>query len=169
MIDTLDRQLIAALQNGLPIVSRPYFAIAQTLHITEHEVIERLTSLKQQGLIKRLGVIVHHRKVGYRANAMIVWNIPDNSVDRIGKQLSQASFVNLCYLRPRHENWSYNLYCMIHGKSRDIVLAQLQILIEQYHLAEFDYQVLFSLRCFKQRGAIYAAETCKNTLCPRFI
>lgn len=157
MIDTLDLQLIAAVQNGLPITSRPYLAIAQQLAITEQEVIKRLAQLKQQGLIKRFGVIVHHRKLGYQANAMVVWNIPEHLVDEIGRSMSQEKFVNLCYQRPRRENWSYNLYCMIHGKSRDTVLAQLQQLIETHALSTFEHQILFSRRCFKQRGAIYAA------------
>lgn len=158
MIDALDRQLIAAVQNGLPITSRPYFAIAQQLTITEQEVINRLARLKHQGLIKRFGVIVHHRKLGYQANAMVVWNIPDNLVDDIGRRISQESFVNLCYQRPRRENWTYNLYCMIHGKSRDTVLEQLQTLIETHALSTFEHQALFSRRCFKQRGAIYATD-----------
>jgi DNA-binding Lrp family transcriptional regulator len=158
MTDVLDRQLIAAVQNGLPMISRPYLRIAEQLAITEQEVIQRLAQLKQQGLIKRFGVIVHHRKLGYQANAMVVWNIPDDLVDEIGRSMSQERFVNLCYQRPRRENWHYNLYCMIHGKSRDTVLAQLQQLIETHTLSGFDYQVLFSRRCFKQRGAIYTIE-----------
>lgn len=162
MIDVLDRQLIAAVQHGLPITSRPYLAIAEKLAITEQEVINRLAQLKQQGLIKRLGVIVQHRKLGYQANAMVVWNIPDDLVDNIGRKISQESFVNLCYQRPRRDNWYYNLYCMIHGKSRDTVLAQLQQLIDTHALASFEYQVLFSRRCFKQRGAIYACQSTSN-------
>jgi siroheme decarboxylase len=162
MTDTLDRQLIAAVQNGLPMTSRPYLRIAEQLAITEQEVIQRLAQLKQQGLIKRLGVIVHHRKLGYQANAMVVWNIPDDVVDDIGRRMSQEKFVNLCYQRPRRENWNYNLYCMIHGKSRDTVLAQLQFLIETHALSSFEHQVLFSRRCFKQRGAIYASQSASN-------
>jgi DNA-binding Lrp family transcriptional regulator len=162
MTDTLDRQLIAAVQNGLPITSRPYLDIARKLAITELEVIDRLARLKQHGLVKRFGVIVHHRKLGYQANAMVVWNIPNELVDEIGRRMSQEKFVNLCYQRPRHENWAYNLYCMIHGKSRDTVLAQLQFLIETHELSTFDYQILFSRRCFKQRGAIYASQSASN-------
>jgi siroheme decarboxylase len=158
MIDTLDRQLISAVQNGLPIVSHPYLVIAERLAISEQEVINRLARLKQQGLIKRLGVIVQHRKLGYQANAMVVWNIPDELVDELGRAISQASYVNLCYQRPRREHWAYNLYCMIHGKSRETVLAQLQQLIEVYALGEFEYQILFSRRCFKQRGAVYGVD-----------
>ena len=159
MIDATDYQLIKVMQNGLPLVSRPYASIAQTLDISEGEVISRLSKLKQQGLIKRLGVIVNHRSLGYRANAMVVFDIPDAKVKQIGEQISQFNFVNLCYLRPRHPDvWSYNLYCMIHGKTRDKVLQQLEQLIEACALKQFDYEALFSRQCFKQRGASYFAQ-----------
>ena len=159
MIDTVDYQLIKVMQKGLPLVSRPYASIAQTLELSEIEVISRLAKLKQQGLIKRLGVIVNHRRLGYHANAMVVFDIPNAEVKKIGEQVSQFNFVNLCYLRPRHPNiWSYNLYCMIHGKTRDKVLQQLEQLIESCTLKEFDYEVLFSRQCFKQRGASYFSQ-----------
>ncbi|MDQ7090577.1 MAG: AsnC family protein [Methylococcales bacterium] len=156
MIDIRDQQLIEALQNGLPLVSKPYALVGKPLGLSELEVIKRLSKLKQEGLIKRLGVIVNHRRLGYRANAMVVFDIPNSQVKQIGKQISQFQFVNLCYLRPRHGGvWSYNLYCMIHGKSRDKVLQQLEQLIESCALDSFNHDVLFSRQCFKQRGAIY--------------
>lgn len=160
MIDLIDRQLIALLQEGLPIVSRPYDLIGQQLNINEDGVLVRLSRLKKQGLIKRLGVIVNHRRLGYRSNAMIVFDVPDHLVDRIGDHISQFSFVNLCYQRPRKtEQWSYNLYCMIHGKNRETVLQQLQHLIESCGLSECKHEVLFSRKCFKQRGAVYKASS----------
>ena len=131
MIDLIDRQLIEMLQKGLPLVSRPYALIGQQLNINEDEVLARLYILKQQGLIKRLGVVVKHRRLGYRANAMVVFDVPDHLVEQVAGHVSQFSFVNLCYQRPRRgESWPYNLYCMIHGKSRDKVLQQLQLPFE---------------------------------------
>jgi len=121
----------------------------------EAEVLERLSKLKQQGLIKRMGVIVKHRQLGYRANAMVVWNVPDSLIKQLGGHISQFSFVTLCYQRPRQPEWPYNLYCMIHGKDQTTVLTQLAQLVEACGLDSFDQQILFSNRCFKQRGAIY--------------
>ena len=156
MIDELDRQLIIALQQGLPIVSRPYKEIGLQLDIPEQEVVSRLCRLKQLGLIKRLGVIVNHRQLGYKANAMVVFNVPDSLIKQIGEHVSQFSFVNLCYKRPRcGEQWPYNLYCMIHGKNKQKVLQQLDTLIESCGLVKFERDILFSRQCFKQRGAIY--------------
>ncbi len=157
MIDDIDYRLIAAVQAGLPIATRPYAVIAEKLAISEQDVIERLTQLRARGLIKRWGVVVRHRRLGYQANAMIVMNVPDDSVAEIGRQVSRQAYVNLCYQRPRQGDiWPYNLYCMIHGKSRDTVLQQWAELREACGLRDVAFEVLFSRRCFKQRGALYA-------------
>jgi len=155
MLDARDRQLLERVQLGLPVCSRPYAEIGAALDMPEPEVLERLTRLKQKGLIKRMGVIVKHHQLGYRANAMIVWNVPDNLVKQLGGHISQFAFVTLCYQRPRQTEWPYNLYCMIHGKDRTTVLTQLEQLNTVCGLAGFDREILFSRRCFKQHGAIY--------------
>jgi len=160
MIEPIDLQLITAVQEGLPIASRPYALIAEQLNLSEKDVIARLGKLKQQGLIKRLGVIVKHRRLGYQSNAMIVFNIPDTLVSQMGQQISQFHFVNLCYQRPRRgDQWPYNLFCMIHGKTREKVLQQLSYLIESCTLEHYAHDILFSRRCFKQRGALYFPST----------
>jgi DNA-binding Lrp family transcriptional regulator len=161
MIDSRDQQLLAAIQQGLPLSSRPYAELSDSLGLSESEVIDRLARLKQSGLIKRLGVIVKHRQLGYLANAMVVWDIPDNQVDELGRRISEFDFVNLCYRRPRQgKDWPYNLYCMIHGKNREGVLEQIDLLEQCCKTSHFSREILFSVRCFKQRGAVYhyAAE-----------
>lgn len=156
MIEAIDFQLIAAVQAGLPIAARPYAVIADKLALSEQEVIERLRLLKAQGLIKRWGVVVKHRQLGYQANAMIVMNIADDRVAELGRQISAHDCVNLCYQRPRQgETWPYNLYCMIHGKSRELVMQQWAALQQSCGLSGIAFEVLFSRRCFKQRGALY--------------
>jgi DNA-binding Lrp family transcriptional regulator len=155
--DAQDLALLAQIADGLPLCPRPYAQLGLQISMDEAEVIHRLTVLKAQGLIKRLGVIVKHRPLGYRANAMVVWDVPDTQVKQLGGQISQFSFVTLCYQRPRHAEWPYNLYCMIHGKDRATVLAQLAQLSQACGLGGFARQVLFSRRCFKQRGAVYQA------------
>lgn len=165
MIDTVDRQLIVLLQQGLPLVSRPYAVIAEKLNLDEEQVITRLSLLKQQGIIKRLGVIVNHRRLGYKANAMVVFNVFDTLIEQVGAEVSQFNFVNLCYQRPRQgEQWPYNLYCMIHGKNRDKVLQQLDYLIESCGLSLCKHEILFSKQCFKQRGAFYPASSEKEVM-----
>lgn len=156
MIDAVDRQLIAVLQQGLPLVSRPYAVIGAEFNLSETEVLARVAQLKEKGIIKRLGVIVNHRRLGYKSNAMVVFDVDDGLIAKVGEQVSQFNFVNLCYQRPRYgELWPYNLYCMIHGKNRDKVLQQLAHLIDCCGLQTSQYEVLFSKQCFKQRGALY--------------
>lgn len=163
MIDSIDRQLIAVIQHGLPITTRPYVEIGEQLDLSEEEVIQRIALLKQAGLIKRLGVIVKHQNLGYKANAMIVMNVPDSLVREIGEAISQFGFVNLCYQRPRQgTKWPYNLYCMIHGKSRSKVLQQIEQLMQSCELVHYQWEVLFSRRCFKQRGALYSVPNQKT-------
>ncbi len=158
-MDELDYRLLSLLQQGLPVCSRPYRQLAQCLAVSESDLIARIRRLQQTGVIRRFAVIVNHRLLGYRANAMIVWDVPDDRIDALGKKISQVGFVSLCYQRPRQAGvWPYNLYCMIHGKSREKVLQQLQQLKTDCQLQTFDCQVLFSKRCFKQRGAFYPAR-----------
>ena len=157
MIDELDYRLIWAVQQGLPITPRPYAMLAEQLGISEQALIDRLKRLKDQGPIRRWGVVVKHRQLGYRANAMIVLDVPDLLVAEIGQRISLQNSINLCYQRPRQGKvWPYNLYCMIHGKCRDTVLRQWLELVEACGLSGFAYEILFSRRCFKQRGALYS-------------
>jgi siroheme decarboxylase len=158
MIDLLDYRLLKMVQKGIPMVERPYDLIGQTLSISEQEVMNRLKRLHLNGTIKRWGVIVKHRSLGYTANAMIVFDIPDHRVEDMGLLISRLPYVNLCYQRPRRDGWNYNLYCMIHGKNQDTVLSYWQMMMTDCELNHFATEILFSKRCFKQTGAQYGAK-----------
>jgi siroheme decarboxylase len=151
-----DRRLLAAIQDGLPLVPRPFAAIGERVGMPEHEVIAALTRLRA-GVIKRIGVIVRHHEIGYRANAMVVWDVPDARVKEAGQRLAALPFVTLCYRRPRRPPvWPYNLFCMIHGRARAEVEAQIEHAARAAGLDGLPRAVLFSRRRFKQRGARYA-------------
>jgi DNA-binding Lrp family transcriptional regulator len=155
-LDARDRALLAALQLGLPLTPRPFAALAAALGTDEAEVLARLTALKARGILARFGVVVRHHEVGYGANAMVVWDVPDSEVDGLGRCLAGFDFITLCYQRPRRlPAWRYNLYCMIHGRTRDEVLANLDWLVTRCGLQSLPREVLFSRRRFKQRGAQY--------------
>ena len=148
--------LIEAIQAGLPLVARPYRMIGARLGMTEQAVIGRLRAMIETGIIKRLGVVVRHHELGYRANAMVVWDVPDERVEHIGRQLGDIDCVTLCYQRPRRlPDWPYNLFCMVHGQGRGEVLACIDRLIGALGLVDIRHAVLFSGRRFKQRGARY--------------
>ena len=148
--------LIEVIQSGLPLVARPYQEIAQRLGWSEQLVIEKLKTMVDGGIIKRLGIVVRHHELGYRANAMVVWDVADDRVDKLGKQLGQQDCVTLCYQRPRMlPEWPYNLFCMVHGRNREEVLECINTMTEGLCLEDIPHTVLFSGRRFKQRGAIY--------------
>lgn len=154
-----ERQVLGVLQDGLPLVRRPYQALGQCIGVSEAEVIACLQQLLIDGVIKRLGVVVRHRQLGYTANAMTVWDIPDAQVDAIGQRLSVYPFVTLCYRRPRRlPEWRYNLFCMIHGRDRAEVRGQVQQLVTELALHTVAHEILFSRRCFKQCGARYVGK-----------
>ena len=156
-----DLVLIGAIQGGLPLVPRPFAALAGQLGLNETEVIERVQALHDSGVIKRMGLVVRHHELGYGANAMVVWDVPDTEVAELGRCLSKFEFVTLCYRRPRQGYaWPYNLFCMIHGRDRDEVLGKVRQLVQCCGLEDIPHNVLFSVRRFKQRGARYrnAAE-----------
>jgi DNA-binding Lrp family transcriptional regulator len=155
-IDAADRDLIQAIQGGLPLVSRPYAVVGAQIGLSEAEVIARLGRLLDMGVIKRLGVVVRHRELGYRANGMVVWAVPEAQVRDLGRRLGELPFVTLCYRRlARPPQWPYNLYTMIHGRNRAEVLARVDQIIERYGLQGIRQETLFSARRFKQRGAHY--------------
>jgi len=164
VLNESDRKLVAAIQDGLPLVPHPYAALAETLGTTEADIIERLQRLQDEGMIKRMGVVVKHRSLGYHANAMVVWNIPDDAIERVGRLLAAQECVTLCYQRPRRlPDWPYNLFCMIHGREREAVLRRLEQIIAADGLGDMPHEVLFSLRSFKQRGARYAARPARSS------
>ena len=157
-VDEADRPLIAALQDGFPLVQEPFSALGQAIGMSAGELTRTFGRWLEQGVARRIGVVVRHRRLGYEANAMVVWDAADAAVGRIGAAIAAEDYVTLCYRRPRRPPaWRYNLFCMIHGRERSAVLQQIGLLRGKPGIAELPCEVLFSRRCFKQRGARYAA------------
>ena len=158
--DSDDRGLLAAIEDGLPLVERPYLDVARRLGLREHEVIDRLTRLSAAGVVTRFGCVVRHRQLGYTANAMAVWDVPDDVVEAVAEVFVQEARVSLCYLRPRRlPDWRFNLFCMVHAKTRCDALAVIDELDRAAETGCYDRDVLFSTRCFKQRGARFSQRT----------
>ena len=125
MIDDLDRALIVATQGGLPLVPRPYQLIAEQLGLSADEVMRRFKALLETGIIRRIGAVPNHYAIGWTANGMTVWDVPDDKVDALGERIGQLDFVTHCYRRPRAlPAWPYNLFAMVHGASREECTAK---------------------------------------------
>lgn len=150
-----ERSLMAVLQAGLPLVSRPFAALGWT----EADAIALLTQWTALGVIKRFGVVVRHHELGFNANAMVVWDVPDDVVSAVGRHIADSKRVSLCYRRPRElPHWSYNLFCMIHGKDRQDVEQRIAALVQACGLQSYPHDILFSRRRFKQCGARYVPD-----------
>jgi len=151
--DEMDRRLIVATQAGLPLVSKPYHALAERLGIAAGEVQSRLQRMLERGLIRRIGAVPNHYALGYSANGMSVWDIPDERVDALGERVGGLEFVTHCYRRPRSPpDWPYNLFAMVHGRNRAEVeakVAQIAALLgDECHA----HDVLYSSRILKKTG-----------------
>jgi len=150
-------QLKSLIEVGIPLTSKPFQQLAEKVGLSEQQVIDAVNQWQEEGLIKRFGLVVKHRKLGFIANAMVVWNIPDNQVEDIANLLSKEDCVTLCYRRPRVlPDWPYNLFCMIHGQCRDKVLTNLANICQRHSLNNIDKDVLFSTKAYKQNGARYS-------------
>jgi DNA-binding Lrp family transcriptional regulator len=148
-VPVLERRLLAALQEGLEISTHPFAELAARAGLTEGMAFELIEQWLATGLIKRFGVVVRHRELGYQANAMCVWH-------EVGKRLAKEPLVTLCYRRERAlPEWPYNLFCMVHGRRRVDVEREIEAIRTRVSLQAYPSAVLFSLRCFKQRGARY--------------
>lgn len=153
-LDARERRLVAALQDGLAIAPAPYAQLGLRARMRENEVIDALARWIEAGVVRRLGVIVRHRELGYRANAMIVWDVPDTLVAEAGLRLAKEPRVTLAYRRARHApQWRYNLYCMVHGRERAEVEHAAAAVARAAGLENYPHAMLFSLRRFKQKGA----------------
>nr|WP_299242495.1 AsnC family protein [uncultured Halomonas sp.] len=154
-----EQRLRALIEKGLPLTPRPWLTLAEQCGMDETEVMATVERWQSEGLIKRLGLVVKHRPLGIRANAMVVWDVPDAWISELGRCLAEEPAVTLCYRRPRRlPDWPFNLFCMIHGSARERVLQELDAIVRRHELDAIPRQVLFSTHAYRQHGARYISE-----------
>ncbi|MDP2831914.1 MAG: Lrp/AsnC family transcriptional regulator [Pseudomonadota bacterium] len=152
-LDPHDLALITATQSGLPLVPRPYHAIAEQIGIPADEVMARMERMLASGAIRRIGLVPNHYALGYRANGMSVWDVADDRVDELGEQVGHLVFVSHCYRRPRRlPQWPYNLFAMLHGKSREEVTAYVEEITALLGEACHTSDILYSRGILKKTG-----------------
>ena len=156
----LDRRVLAASLRGLPLTEAPYESLAVELGVAEQDVLDSLGRLESAGVLKRFGLVVHHRELGFRANGMCVFDVPDARVAEAAAALRALPFVTLCYRRLRSPpHWPYNLFCMIHGTDRAEVEEQYAVARKAAGLDEAPSAILFSRHRFKQCAGRYVAPS----------
>lgn len=152
-LDAFDRSLIAAVQGGLPLVARPYEAVGAMLGVDGERVRVRLASMLDEGLVRRIGAVPNHYRLGFTANGMSVWDVADDQVDDLARQIVQLGGVSHCYRRTRHlPHWPYNLFAMLHGRSRDEVERQADGIAALLGPACRARDILYSTAILKKTG-----------------
>lgn len=152
-LDALDRAIVRATQAGLPLVPRPWRAVAEQVGANEAEVMARVERMLAAGAIRRIAAVPNHYALGYRANGMSVWDVPDDRVGELGVRVGALPFVTHCYRRPRHPPvWPYNLFAMVHGRSRAEVEAKVGEIAALLGDAAHAREVLYSTRILKKTG-----------------
>ncbi len=152
-LDAVDRAIIRATQNGLPLTVEPYATLAEQLQLPLEEVMTRLQGMQDSGAIRRIAAVPQHYALGIRANGMSVWDVDDAMVDALGEQVGALPFVSHSYRRPRHPpQWPYNLFAMVHGRDRRQVEAKVAEIARLLGSACRGHDILYSSRLLKKTG-----------------
>jgi DNA-binding Lrp family transcriptional regulator len=148
-----ERQVLLAIQDGLPLVPQPYREVGDRLGMSEERVMDLVRSMLAEGKIKRLAAVPNHYALGIRANGMAVWDVPDDRVSEVGRRLGGMPEVSHCYRRPRRPpDWPYNLFAMVHGYTREEVLAVVERIARELGIDGLPHEVIFSTRVLKKQG-----------------
>lgn len=156
MLDEIDKKIIRAMQEDFPLVLEPYAYLAEQIGITEEELIRRLKAYRQTGKVRKMGAVLRHRNVGFAANALGAWMVPENRLDEVGKIMIASPAVTHCYSRITKPDWPYNFYTMIHGESRDHCQEIATKLAQAANV--FEYTLLFSTKEWKKTSMRYFQE-----------
>ena len=153
VIDATDRAIIRATQAGLPLCTHPFHAVADSLGLAPADVLARMRRMLADGVLRRIAAVPDHYRLGYTANGMSVWDVPDDAIGRVGPEIGALTFVSHCYHRPRlPPDWPYNLFAMVHGRSRDAVEAGVAEIAARLGPLDRGHEILYSTRILKKTG-----------------
>ena len=153
MIENLDKEIIRKLQDDISITATPYKEIAEALNMNEDELLRKIKTYNECGILKRIGTILYHRNAGFKANAMVVWKIDEHNLDYVGKYMNFISQVSHCYERKPCASWDYNLYTMIHEKNRESCNEIIERIANTIGCT--NYKILYSTRELKKTSMRY--------------
>ncbi|NPA49312.1 MAG: Lrp/AsnC family transcriptional regulator [Thermodesulfobacteria bacterium] len=156
MLTPLEKKLVSALSEGLPLVPRPYAALAERLGVTEEEVIEAIKKLRERGIIRRLGGTIRHDRAGIKGNVMVAWRVPESRLEEIGEKCASFPFITHCYVRRTYPDWPYNFYTMVHAEDEEVCRKLVEELARELDLS--DYVLLFTEKEIVRRMRRYFAE-----------
>jgi DNA-binding Lrp family transcriptional regulator len=155
-VSELDKKVIRALQGEFPLVAEPYKEMAEAIGISEELFLERVQALEAQKKIRKMGAVLRHREVGFKANVLVAWVVPQERLDEVALQMASHPAVTHCYDRTTAPGWPYNLYTMVHGRSREECEAIARELGEENGVTE--RTMLYSKREWKKTSMKYFCE-----------
>jgi len=157
--DERDKDVIRATQGDLPVVPEPYAQAAQRLGMTQAQLLEHLAGMKQRGILRRVAAILYHRRAGFSANGMGVWNVPEEQIAQLGPRMAAFRGISHCYQRPTYEDWPYSVFTMAHGRSKEECDAILDAIAGEFDISE--RATLYSSTEFKKIRLLYFTEDFK--------
>jgi siroheme decarboxylase len=157
--DELDVAIIRALQGDMAVVSEPYAAAAAEVGLSQARLLEHLTGMQERGLLRRVAAILYHRRAGFSANGMGVWQVPDEQILEIGKRMAAVRGISHCYQRPTYPDWPYSVFTMAHGRSKQECDAILESIATQTGISE--RATLYSSTEFKKIRLLYFTDEFK--------
>ncbi len=159
-LNELHKKVIKYSQEDIKIEKEPFKDMIDKIGINYETFFKTLDELKKCGAMRRFATILNHRKAGFSANAMVVWDIDEEKAEKMGEKMATFSAVSHCYLRPKYKNWPYNIFSMVHGKTK----KETNLIVKDIE-NEVKYnsnQYLYSSREFKKvRVKYYTDDTIK--------
>jgi len=153
----LEKRIIHELQKDLPVISRPFAAVAKTIGISESELLEKISDFVANGTIRRFGATLRHQRSGFDSNAMVVWEVAPERTEEVGAIFASFREVSHCYQRPALPNWPYRLFTMIHGSSREVCQEIAQRMADAAGVE--DYELLFTEEELKKTTMAYFGDS----------
>jgi len=154
--DDFDREVIRATQGDMPVVREPYAPAAAQLGIDEDALLDQLAGMQERGILRRVAAILYHRRAGFSANGMGVWNVPDDRIEELGPRMASFRGISHCYQRPTYEDWPYSIFTMAHGRSKEECDAILDAIAGEFDIS--DRATLYSSTEFKKIRLLYFTE-----------
>jgi len=152
----LDKNIVRALQGEFPLVAEPYKTLAEQVGVSEEVFMERVKAMQAEKKIRKMGAVLCHREVGFKANVLVAWVVPAERLDEIARQMAASPAVTHCYDRNTAPGWPYNLYTMVHGRSREECERVVKDLGEQCQVSE--HAMLYSKHEWKKTAMKYFCE-----------
>ncbi len=148
-----EKLLINHLQDDLPLVKKPFLEISKKLKISELELLKKINIWKKEGIIRRFGAVLNHHKIGMNANAMSVWEVPEDKIKEVSEIMCSIPEITHCYERATNAEWKYNVFAMIHSSAEDECRKMAETISLKTGI--INYELIYSEKEYKKISPIY--------------